>query len=126
LAKWPTPPKAIFDLHSAGKLRALQRRLGATFMPWSDRNWHRSMDLFGADPLPYGLNEANRRTIETLCRSLFEQRLTDRRIDNIETLFASGSSFWQGSKGSRIQKPSRGYCPNYDVRGSPALAAFRG
>jgi 4,5-dihydroxyphthalate decarboxylase len=92
LAKWPQAPKAIFDLYAAGKARALKRRLGASFLPWSDGVWDETVGLFGGDPLPYGLSESNRRTIETLCRYLHEQQLIEQPVREIDTLFAPGSA----------------------------------
>lgn len=92
LAQWPAAPEAIFDLYAAGKHNAFQRRLGATFMPWAERHWEDTAALFANDFLPYGLTDANRLTIETLCRYLHEQRLIEQKVDDIEVLFAPNSA----------------------------------
>jgi hypothetical protein len=43
-------------------------------------------DRFGGDPLPYGLNELNRKVVGTLARFLHEQKLIERQ-PNLDPLF---------------------------------------
>ena len=93
LAKWPNSPKPIFDSYVAAKRRALNRRVGTTFMPWADRHWDDCLNLFGGDPYPYGLTTSNRHNIETLGRFLLEQELIQKPIE-IDALFAAGSASW--------------------------------
>ena len=59
-------PRALFDPYSQAKARAYERQLGATLMPWGVRHWKKTFDQFGGDPLPYGLNEINRKVLGTL------------------------------------------------------------
>lgn len=47
-------------------------------------------DRFGGDPLLYGLNESNRKTIARLSKYLHDQGLIAREPD-IESLFVPGS-----------------------------------
>ena len=94
LAKWPQAPEAIFELYSAGKQRALQRKLGASFLPWADKQWDETVAFFDGDPLEFGLTPSNRRTVETLCRYLHEQELIAGQVVDIEALFAAGARNW--------------------------------
>ena len=80
LARWPEAPRVLYDLFSATKRQALQRRLGTTFLPWVDREWDRILDLFGGDPNPYGLGAQNLRVIETMGRFLLEQKLIQKPV----------------------------------------------
>jgi 4,5-dihydroxyphthalate decarboxylase len=42
-------------------------------LPWFGAHWENERALFGPDPWPYGLGEANRKTLETLIRYAHEQ-----------------------------------------------------
>lgn len=93
LKQWPDAPKTLYDLYVQAKQRALKRRLATTFVPWLDRAWDHAMQLFDGDPNPYGLGSDNRKTIETLCSYLLEQKLISRPVE-IDELFVPGSNSW--------------------------------
>ena len=40
--QWPEAPKVLYDLYAGAKRNALKRRLGTTFLPWTDREWERT------------------------------------------------------------------------------------
>ena len=77
----PDASRAVFDAYDQAKRAALRRRLGASFMPWTDAVWAEALDLFGGDPFPYGLTDANRRTLSVLGRYLEEQELVSAAPD---------------------------------------------
>jgi 4,5-dihydroxyphthalate decarboxylase len=86
LKRLPTLPRALFEAFVEAKERAYERRLGTTLVPWGMRHWNRVFDQFGGDPLPYGLNKANRDVVGRLAEFLFDQKLISKRQD-VETLF---------------------------------------
>ncbi len=94
-ARLPGAGRAIFDAYAAAKRHALERRLGATFAPWSDRSWTDAMTLFGGDSHPYGLTEGNVRQVELLAGYLVDQGFI-RKAPGIGQLFAPGSTDWRG------------------------------
>lgn len=93
LAKDANAAKAAFDGYAGAKSEALRRRLGATMLPWSEQLWDHTADVFGRDPLPYGLTADNRRVIEKLVDYMLDQKLIARRI-GVDELFMPGSDVW--------------------------------
>jgi 4,5-dihydroxyphthalate decarboxylase len=75
----PALPGAVFGAYSESMASAKRRRLGASFVPWSNSAWATVMDIFGEDPLQYGLGAANRKVINKLQYYLLEQKLIGRR-----------------------------------------------
>jgi len=86
LHRLPGLPRVLFNAYEQAKTRAYARQLGATLVPWGARHWKKMFDRFDGDPLPYGLNELNRKVVGTLARFLREQRLIERRPD-LDPLF---------------------------------------
>src|SRR5260370_31164402 len=62
---------AVADL---GKLSAF-----AVTLPWIEAEYRATQAVLGEDIWPYGV-AANRKTIDTLCRYLHEQGVTQRRL----------------------------------------------
>lgn len=87
LDRLPDLALALFEAYSHAKANAYERRLGATLIPWGSSHWRDVFDLFGGDPLPYGLAEQNRGTLRTFSRYLREQGLIHKEMD-ASTLFA--------------------------------------
>jgi hypothetical protein len=54
------------------------------------RHWKKTFDQFGGDPLPYGLNEINRKVVAKLAKYLYDQRLIARK-PNVQALFLPGT-----------------------------------
>jgi 4,5-dihydroxyphthalate decarboxylase len=69
----PGTPAAVCAAYRHAKERAYGRELGATLVPWGKLEWTRAFDIFGGDPLPYGLNATNRLVVARLARYLREQ-----------------------------------------------------
>lgn len=90
LVRVPSAPRALFDAYIDAKARAYSRQLGTTLMPWGARHWKNVFDRFGGDPLSYGLNESNRKTIARLSKYLHDQGLIAREPD-VGSLFIAGS-----------------------------------
>jgi 4,5-dihydroxyphthalate decarboxylase len=90
LEEYPDAARAIFEAYCAGKKRALARRMGTTFVPWGKEYWTETMGLFGGDPFPMGLTEANRKNVGTLVRYLHEQTLIS-ELPDIDDLFLDGT-----------------------------------
>src|SRR6187551_2189131 len=86
LRRLPELPRVLFEAYEQAKGRAYARQLGATLMPWGTRLWKKTFDQFGGDPLPYGLNDINRKVVGTLARFLHEQKLIERQPD-LDPLF---------------------------------------
>jgi 4,5-dihydroxyphthalate decarboxylase len=72
LEKNPGLPAAVAAAYSKAKQLAYERRSGSV-LPWGTAAWDRDMAVFGGDPLPYGLNEVNRKVIAQLAADLQEQ-----------------------------------------------------
>lgn len=89
LRRLPVLPRALFEAYTDAKSRAYARQLGATLVPWGARHWARTFDMFGGDPLPYGLNEINRKVVARLAKHLFDQKLIAREPD-VMKLFVPG------------------------------------
>ncbi len=79
-------PRVLFEAYEQAKARAYARQLGATLMPWGARHWKKTFDQFAGDPLPYGLNDINRKVVGTLARFLHEQKLIERQPE-LDSLF---------------------------------------
>ena len=86
LQRLPGLPRVLFDAYEQAKARAYARKLGTTLMPWGARHWEKTFEMFGGDPLPYGLNDINRKVVGTLARFLHEQKLIERHPD-LDVLF---------------------------------------
>lgn len=76
----------LFEAYEQAKALAYARQLGTTLMPWGARLWKKTFDQLGGDPLPYGLNDINRKVVGTLARFLHEQKLIERKPD-LDALF---------------------------------------
>ena len=86
LQRLPGLPRVLFEAYEQAKARAYARQLGTTFMPWGARHWKKTFDQFAGDPLPYGLNDINRKVVGTLARFLHEQKLIERQPE-LDSLF---------------------------------------
>jgi len=86
LQRLPRLPRVLFEAYEQAKARAYARQLGATLMPWGARHWKKTFDQFAGDPLPYGLNDINRKVLGTLARFLHEQKLIGRQ-PGLDSLF---------------------------------------
>ena len=86
LGRLPGLPQILVEAYEQAKARAYARRLGATLVPWGGRHWDRTFELFGGDPLSYGLNGINRKVVGTLARFLHEQKLIEREPE-LDRLF---------------------------------------
>lgn len=73
LAKKPELAQAVCTAYALAKERAYRRQLGTTLVPWGKAHWTRSFELFGGDPLPYGLTPGNRKVVERLGLYLVQQ-----------------------------------------------------
>jgi 4,5-dihydroxyphthalate decarboxylase len=86
LQRLPGLPRVLLEAYEQAKARAYARQLGATLMPWGERHWKTAFDQFAGDPLPYGLNDINRKVVGTLARFLHEQKLIERQPE-LDSLF---------------------------------------
>jgi 4,5-dihydroxyphthalate decarboxylase len=84
VARHPRLPDALFAAYSYSMRRAKQRRLATSFLPWGAAGWDETMQVFGGDPVPYGLTAANLTTVDKLQEYLLEQQLIGRRHDIAE------------------------------------------
>jgi 4,5-dihydroxyphthalate decarboxylase len=78
---------AVCRAYGAAKESAYRRQLGATLVPWGKTNWARTFEIFGGDPLPYGLAPLNRMVIERLALYLKQQGFIS-ETPEVEKLFA--------------------------------------
>jgi 4,5-dihydroxyphthalate decarboxylase len=85
--RFPGIVEALYGAYEAAKMRAYQRRLGTTLVPWSSAHWMRTLDLFGGDALPYGWTSANRSIVERLALNLHEQGFIP-AVPDVDRLFA--------------------------------------
>ncbi len=90
LARLPHLPKLLFDIYLESKRAAYRRKLGASLVPWSKLYWSNIFDVFGGDPLPYGLTDSNIKVVSRLADYLHEQQLID-HIPTLESLFLPDS-----------------------------------
>lgn len=88
VARHPNLPVALYRAYAHSMTIAKERRLGASFLPWGGGMWNEVMEVFGGDPVPYGLTADNRKTIDKLQDYLIEQQLIGRRYD-LNGLFES-------------------------------------
>jgi 4,5-dihydroxyphthalate decarboxylase len=86
LAANPALPQAVCEAYASAKASAYKRKLGATLLPWTKERWSRTFELFGGDPLPYGLTPLNRKVVEMLARYLHTQGLIE-KMPETDTLF---------------------------------------
>jgi len=86
LDKTPRLADAVYDAYAKAKERAYRRQLGASLMPWGKTHWARTFELFGGDPLPYGLTPVNRMVIDQLAHDLHEQGFIE-AVPDIDSLF---------------------------------------
>ena len=90
LRRLPGLPRGLFEAYAHAKAHAYARQLGTTLMPWGARHWKKTFDQFGGDPLPYGLNEINRKVVAKLAKHLYDQKLIAREPD-VQALFLPGT-----------------------------------
>jgi 4,5-dihydroxyphthalate decarboxylase len=79
IARCAQLPDALFAAYSHSMTITKQRRLATSFLPWGAAVWDDVMDVFGGDPVPYGLDVANLKTIDKLQDYLLEQQLIESR-----------------------------------------------
>jgi 4,5-dihydroxyphthalate decarboxylase len=77
LEKYPWVALELFQAFQASKEMAYRRakEMSSAYLLFEGEDHKRQTDLFGADPYPFGL-KANRRMLEILAQSSFEQGLT--------------------------------------------------
>lgn len=100
----PSLPGAVISAYEYSMERARKRRIGSTFLPWADSMWADTMDIFGSDPMPYGLTAQNQAVIVKLQDYLLEQQLISRRHSCPELFWSS-----PGDASSSISKGSTGH-----------------
>lgn len=90
----PWLPGALFDAYSQAQANSYERmnRLGwaSDMLPWYAWELEQTRALMGDDFYSFGLDEANRNNVETLCRYCHEQGLTERELA-IEDLFLAAA-----------------------------------
>ena len=90
LEKHPWLAKAVFDAYSESKTLAYNymTKIGWAddMLPWYGQELRNTRALMGKNFYSYGLNKANRKTLETLFRYSFEQGLSSRQL-TIDELF---------------------------------------
>jgi 4,5-dihydroxyphthalate decarboxylase len=74
LEKCPAAAAAVCAAYQHAKQRAYERQLATTLLPWGKLHWTATLEMFGGDPLPYGLDATNRLVVGRLARYLREQR----------------------------------------------------
>jgi 4,5-dihydroxyphthalate decarboxylase len=84
----PWLAKALFDAFLESKERYIKRLREGEADSKDDRRFLKQMKVVGDDPLPYGLGDINRRSIETLALYAFQQGLIPRKL-GIDELFIS-------------------------------------
>lgn len=75
LAAHPLAAQKVFAGYAGARRAALRRRLGGSFLPWSEQLWDDAVPLFGGEPLPYGLTAENRRAVTQLGQYMQAQGL---------------------------------------------------
>ena len=94
ITKYPELGYSIFKAYSKSKEKALKRKLGATLLPWVDRQWSEIIELFDNDPYPHGLTEPNIKNINKLINYLHEQKLIKVK-PTLNDLFPVESHQWR-------------------------------
>ena len=84
----PWLAKALFDAFQESKQRYVNRLRKGESAGKNDQRYLKQMKVVGDDPLPYGLGEINRRSIETLVLYAFQQGLIPRMM-KMDELFIS-------------------------------------
>ena len=87
LEKYPGVAAAVQSAYARAKESAYRRRLGSTLAPWGKEHWASTFELFGNDPLPYGLTPENRRVVATLAVYLERQGFIE-KVPAVDGLFA--------------------------------------
>ena len=87
LQKYPDAAAAVFRAYESAKQQAYERQLGATLVPWGRQYWTEKFELFGGDPLPYGLTPVNRMVVERLATYLKRQGFIP-DVPGVDELFA--------------------------------------
>jgi hypothetical protein len=72
-------------------------------------HWKKTFDQFGGDPLPYGLNEINRKVVAKLAKHFYDQKLIAREPD-VQTLFLAGTEKFWAQKATRRTFTRRAAC----------------
>jgi 4,5-dihydroxyphthalate decarboxylase len=90
LEKHPAAPAAVCAAYQHAKERACERQLGTTLVPWGKLHWTPTFELFGGDPLPYGLSATNRLVVGRLARYLREQGFIASE-PNLDSVFVTPS-----------------------------------
>jgi 4,5-dihydroxyphthalate decarboxylase len=86
----PETAAAVYSAYQHAKERAYARQLGTTLVPWGALRWTRTFEVFGGDPLPYGLDETNRLVMGRLARYLREQGFIAEEPD-LDSVFVTPS-----------------------------------
>jgi 4,5-dihydroxyphthalate decarboxylase len=86
LRKYSDAAAKVFDAYTAAKQLAYERQLGATLVPWGRQYWTEKFELFGGDPLPYGLTPVNLMVVERLAKYLKSQGFIS-DVCEVDTLF---------------------------------------
>lgn len=87
LEKNPALVDAVCTAYAQAKERAYARQLGTTLVPWGKAHWARAFEIFGGDPVPYGLTPVNRKVVERLALYLQQQGFMA-AVPDIDALFA--------------------------------------
>jgi 4,5-dihydroxyphthalate decarboxylase len=93
LRRLPGLPRALFTAFAQTKASAYKRRLGTTLMPWGMRHWNRVFDMFGGNPMPYGLTDVNRGVVDRLAGFLHHQKLISKKPSVDELFIAESRGF---------------------------------
>jgi len=93
----PWLAKAVFDAYSESKTLAYgyMTKLGWVddMLPWYGQELSSTRALMGKNFYSYGLDKANRKTLETLFRYSFEQGLSSRELTIDELFYRPGHEF---------------------------------
>jgi 4,5-dihydroxyphthalate decarboxylase len=88
LENHPGAAAAVCAAYQHAKQRAYERQLATTLVPWGKLHWADTFEMFGGDPLPYGLDATNRLVVGRLARYLREQRFVAEEPD-LESVFVT-------------------------------------
>ena len=78
----PWLPLNLYRAFDAAKDKAMKRMENPRIVPlaWYRETWEEQEEILGTDPWQYGLDDANRKILETLVGYSYEQGLISRRI----------------------------------------------